>query len=604
MAASAASSLWSARAFAVDVTGGADPVRLDVTETTIVAQHFNARGGESPLDQGYGDWLNRLNLALSYDRFTAGARLDSSYYWLRPIDGTLPADLTSRATVDETSRYRNAIYPAKLWVTYSAPGIEITAGDAYAQFGRGLILSMRKIDELGLDTTIRGGKIAWRSDPFAATLVAGLANPNRVDEATGRALFLPFSAPNQPLGAQPLFGSDRIVGAEIQAGRGSPVVLSTHAVHFSRCAPYRYDAQGRVVEGSVLDPGLGTCDANDTSLWLSTLGNTANGPLLNAREITMVGQAIEVPDIAGHGQIYLEAAAQDSDRGDARKTGNAFYGAASAYAGAVTETLEIKSFRNFYPVPGGVDVTHAAEFNNVFYSTPPTAELITQDSEFGFFSACVDGGRLRTDLRTSKSLLFYVTGSYFHSKSEQVAGGCDAAGHTVVSGNAPPAHGVQNYVEDVLAGTELTFDEAQSHLFAWAGARNDTYQDGDAFYREVHVDYAFTKHIAGPYSIELQGRHRYRFEQDQNANAYWNEGENYTALKIAPKWVITQGVEYTTLVGQPNIYLNGQLLYRLTGGSNIKLFVGQQRAGLKCVSGVCKLFPAFEGARVELTLRF
>src|SRR5258708_24870854 len=105
---------------------------------------------------------------------------------------------------------------------------------------------MRKIDELGIDTTVRGVKLQVEKDPFALTAVAGFANPARVDEATGRALF-----PTHDLtqGDRPLavFGSDRIVGLDVQAGRGLPVTLSTHAVHFTRCAPYAYDAGGNIV---------------------------------------------------------------------------------------------------------------------------------------------------------------------------------------------------------------------------------------------------------------------------------------------------------------------------------------------------------------------
>jgi hypothetical protein len=587
---------WAPSALAVDVSGGADPVRLDVTETTVVAQHFDARSGESPLDSGYGDWLNRLNLALSWQRLTLGGRLDSSYYWLRPVDQTLPADLVQRAAVDADSRFRDALYPAKLWATYATPGFQVIVGDAYAQFGRGLVLSMRKIDELGIDTTVRGAKIQVQSDPFAATVVAGLANPNRVDEATGRALFLPLGA--NPL---PLFGSDRIVGAEIQAGRGLPVTLSTHAVAYTRCAPYSYDAQGQLANPGAFDLGIGSCAPGDVTQWLSSLTTNTN-PLLDARQITMVGQTLEIPDIGGHGQLYVEVAGQDSDRSGPYREGNAVYVSASAHAGSVTETLEIKSYRNFYEVPAAIDVSRAPEFNNITYSVQPTAELITQDSELGFFNACVNGGRLRSDVRANRSLLFYVTTSYFNTQSEQLAGSCDGGGRTISSGPTPD--GVQDYVEDLLLGEEWYFDGARSHLFASTGVRNDELQDGTPYYREAHVEYAFTKHLAGPFTLELQGRHRYRYEQDQNASAYWNEGENYTALKVAPKWVLTQGIEYTTLVGQPNLYFNGQVLYRLSGGSNVKLFVGQQRAGLRCVSGVCKLFPAFEGARVEVTVRF
>ena len=95
------------------------------------------------------------------------------------------------------------------------------------------------------------------------TFIAGLANPARVDEPTGRALFHDPARAVVRLAAavpsQPLFGSDRIVGAQIQAGRGLPVTASTHAVRLTKCAPYHYDANGNIVEDA-FDAPIGTCD--------------------------------------------------------------------------------------------------------------------------------------------------------------------------------------------------------------------------------------------------------------------------------------------------------------------------------------------------------
>ena len=62
---------------------------------------------------------------------------------------------------------------------------------------------------------------------------------------------------------------------------------------------------------------------------------------------------------------------------------------------------------------------------------------------------------------------------------------------------------------------------------------------------------------------------------------------------------ILGGVDYPSW-----LYLSLGGIYKITKDSNIKLFVGQQRGGLKCISGVCRVFPPFEGARLELTLRF
>ncbi len=585
------------------------PVTLDITETSIASQQFREREGERFVDQGYGAWINRLNLALRWSRWTLGMRLDSSTYWLRPEDRSDIDPLQQNNILrDGSSRFRDSIYPSKIWATYASPNLEITAGDAYVQFGRGLILSMRKIDELGVDTTVRGARIAWQRDPFGATFVAGIANPSRVDDATGRALFLPRPFPGDSLGPQPLFGSDRVVGAQIQAGRGLPVTLMTHAVRFTRCAPYRYDERGRVIDG-VFDAPLGSCAPRDNTLWLATLPRGA-GPLIGASEIEMAAQVLEVPNLWGHGKIYVEGAVQrrkhDDDPNDPRAHGNALYASVSANGGPVTGTLEIKSYRNFYAVPGAVDVTRAAALNNVLYSAPPTGEPITQDNMYGFFNACVDGGRLRTDVRVAPFLLVHATATYAYTKTEVSGGGCDAWGKTVIATGNP--QDFQATVWDGETGLEWTFDKNRSHLFASGGARNNVKENGELFYREVHAEYTFTKYIAGPYSIELTGRHRIRREELQNirdgAEKPWRQGEHYTALKIAPKWVISQGFEYTTQLGFPTYYFNGALFYRFTSDSNVKLFVGQQRGGLKCVSGICKVFPPYEGARVELTLRF
>src|SRR5580704_7129083 len=345
-----AGALWVVPARAVDVGEvRGDEVQLDVTETSIAAQHFDARTPPKesvpPLqnyeDSGWGEWLNRLNTSLRWGRWTLGLRLDSALYAFRPADRPLPQypnaaeqmGALNQAQLDNESRFKNSIYPAKLWATYSAPGIEVTAGDAYAQFGRGLTLSMRKIDELGIDTTIRGGKVQITKDPFSVTAVAGFANPSRVDEATGRALWVTSDLVAGDR-ATPLYGSDRIVGVDLQAGRGLPLTLSTHVVRFSRCAPYHYDANGNIDTSFASDPTtvtFGTCNASDTDEWLASLNAVPRG--LGAHDITMAGQSLEVPSLWGHGTLYVEAAVQQRESDIPGQTtnlnGNAVYGALS-----------------------------------------------------------------------------------------------------------------------------------------------------------------------------------------------------------------------------------------------------------------------------------
>jgi hypothetical protein len=618
----------TARALDVASVSG-KKLTLDVTETSIVSQQFDARldQGELIQDHGFGSWVNRLNATLGLDHWSAGLRLDSSLYWRRPVDQPVcrlgetdtciaPVQLDN-VIRDDASRYRDYLYPAKVFAKYTSKELEVVAGDAYVQFGRGLVLSLRKVDELGIDTTVRGAKLTVHTDPFALVLVGGVLNPTRIDEATGRALVLPKEIPPDPargvpgdrFGPQPIYGSDRVVGAEVVAGRGLPVVLSTHGARFTRCAPYRYDASGRVETG-VFSAPFGSCEPSDTETFLATLPKAAT-PTIAASEVFLGGQSIEIPDLGGHGSLYLEAAVQrrhtDDSPDDPLASGNALYGSLSTNAGIFTSTLEVKSYRNFYPVTGAVNQTVASAFSNVSYTAPPSAELVTQDSALGFFNACVDGGRLRGDARVSPAVLVYAQGIYALTKTEITAGRCDERGHTL---SATSADSTTNRVWDGLAGFEWQFDDHRSHVFGSAGGRDDEKLNGDPYYQELHVEYTVSKHIAGPYSVEITGRHRLRKEENQNVRvpaegaAFWREGESYVALKISPKWVFSQGLEYTSRIGFPTYYFNGAVQYRFTGGSDIRVFVGQQRGGLKCVSGICKVFPSYEGARAELTLRF
>jgi hypothetical protein len=625
--------LWALPAHAVDLGDvGGQPVQLDVTETSIAEKHFNARpprGQTSPdvtpiEDSDWAGWINRLNAAVRWAHWNVGLRLDSAVYGFRPIDqslSALPPDkqaaFPQQIAVDNESRYKNSIYPAKLWATYSAPGIEVTAGDAYVQFGRGLTLSMRKVDELGIDTTVRGGKVQITRDPFSITAVAGFANPSRVDDATGRALWVTSDLyqSDQPT---PLYGSDRLVGIELQAGRGLPLTLSTHVVHFSRCAPYHYGANGweTSFSGDPSTATFGTCDANDTDVWLNnTLNSVPHG--LQAHDITMAGQSIEVPNLWGHGTFYVEAAVQQRESNphaeDTNLNGNALYAALSYDIGKTSSTLEVKSNRNFYTVAASV-APQASEFALVAYSFLPPAESFNMlDAEgTGDFNACVNGGRYREDVNVSSDLLIYGQGVFAYSLTEQPNGRCDQLGRTMTATAGVPASAVQDVVWDGVAGVEYSFDDRLSHVFASAGARDDTPRDGnsDFQYREQHVEYSFAKYLRGPWSLEIQGRHRHRTEKNFNldpktyAQTWWYEGENYVALRMAPRWVLTGGFEYTTLFSQPTTYVNGAVLYKFTSSSNIRVFVGQQRAAFRCASGLCRFFPAFEGARAELTLRF
>ncbi len=625
-----AAAVWPAPARALELPKLLKkPLTLDVTEVSILSQRVQTAGGlgltvapqDLDVDGGgpWGQWLNRLNASLIWNKITVGLRLDSVVYWNTPASMDQFAD-SSRVQSDDLTRFQNAIYPAKMWVTYNAPGVELTVGDAYVQLARGLVITARKVDDLGLDTTVRGAKVAITKGPFAFTLVGGYMNPSRIDEPSGRSLFLSKTVPstnpayesNLPF---PVFGSDHVIAGEIKGGQGGPVVFGTSASNFTRCAPYQYYAgTSRIYDEGPLLREIGYCDAGYEATWLDSIADNTSRTR-QSQSTTTVAQSMEVPKLGPLGNLYVVGAIQNRSALDPSMDdqGNAIYAAYSGSVGPVTNTVELKSNRNFYSVDASLNATKASAFSNVFYATTPTTEVITQDNQYGFFNACVDGGRIRSDVRVSKDMLVYLQGIYAYTKTEQNAR-CTRDGSIIVPAGQDPRE-YENQVFDGLSGIQYDFDDNTSYLYATIGARNDVKATGEPFYRQSEITYTFSKHIKGPISVELTGRHRVRWEDNQNfqgtsAPQYWVEGENYTALKIAPKWVITQGIEYTTknlppTYGYPPwLYINAGVLYRFTADSNLKVLVGQQRPGLKCVSGVCRFFPAYEGARAELTVRF
>ena len=86
----------------------------------------------------------------------------------------------------------------------------------------------------------------------------------------------------------------------------------------------------------------------------------------------------------------------------------------------------------------------------------------------------------------------------------------------------------------------------------------------------------------------------------------WQEGNVYLALKWVPRLIVTAGYEFNTAAKeQHNIqhYFNGAVQWNITPATSLRFFGGGNRPGIKCVSGLCRDYPAFMGARIELVLR-
>lgn len=137
--------------------------------TTIVEWRVDNKNGI--VDDNYGVVLERFNLGVSRGAFSSEARIDIAQFAFPP---------------DE--RYQNLNQVERLSATWAPGGFTLTAGDFYQQVGRGVLLSLRKLNEAGVDVALRGGRASFQSDRHSVTAFGGITNTVNLDPINQRYL--------------------------------------------------------------------------------------------------------------------------------------------------------------------------------------------------------------------------------------------------------------------------------------------------------------------------------------------------------------------------------------------------------------------------------
>jgi hypothetical protein len=547
-----------------------EPLRLDITESLFASYHGDLGYLITERDNAnikhpenhFYDILNKLNVDLAWRRLRLAFRFDSAGYIDVP-DGscgptaTTPATLRNRFCNDPSSYF----YLEKYSLEYTSRTFEATLGDFYVNFGRGLVLSIRKLDELGLDTTLRGVKLVYHEGNVSATLVSGFpdgwafgSNIQKVDEATGR-----FAVNPHDVSLSRAVPGDVIAGGRVEYRAGDRVIVGFHET--------------------------GGVQAH----------NETTGEHKRPDGMFMYGATIDAPRATRWLALYFEADGQTATQSDARQNGYALYGSATGFFGPATLLVEVKHYSKFQRWRSSVDGS-LAEFANVVYNQPPTAERIQTELVSPIYD--VSGPRVRVDWRIRPWLLAYASYAYFADRG---------------SGD-----GTLQY-HDPYAGLELRWNRGSSHFFPSGGYRiercgrdvsdcNGGQTDGE-FQHVGHLEWDATQVLPRGFSIETQGfvlfRHGDRVTDASGGYPNWVEGDAYLALKWTPHLVGTVGYEFSTRPS-PKVnqhYVNGSVQWNITTASSLRLFVGGTRGGLKCISGICRDFPAFTGARLEVVVR-
>lgn len=145
-----------------------DETQVDVTQTLTVEYRIDNQNGRLD-DDDYGTIINRTNLSATAGDISTQLRLDGSGFFEPP-----------------TGAFRDDLRLERLSVEYSLGDWTLTGGDFFQQLGRGIALSIRKVNEVAFDIALRGGRLTWEGDDHQVLVFAGRVNPANFDNVSQR----------------------------------------------------------------------------------------------------------------------------------------------------------------------------------------------------------------------------------------------------------------------------------------------------------------------------------------------------------------------------------------------------------------------------------
>lgn len=541
----------------------AGDVDFGLTESLYVDQHRNYRVQKGEEHYTYLDIKNRLNLTAQARHWQAGLRLDTAGF-LGPDGGVEREDFDQQflGGLDASAANLDARVE-KLYFRFKQGAYGIEAGDVYGCLGKGIALCVKKVDELSTDTSLRGLKAYYNGRVFGATALGGLANIVNVGDKIEQ--FLPD--PN-----------DLVGGAEVRVSPAYWILFSGHA-------------------GMLLDRR----ELGDLEVTGFTSPQEFEDDLPPRRELLVtVGPTISVNDILGHGTFVAEYDAllqtwanEDPDDLKDSLIGQAVYLNATFNAGLVNALAEFKWYESHLE-PGesnsnfmGTKVQGPSQVDDfVYYSVLPPLEdenlLYRNERPWDLV-----GGRVRIDLEVPPTDGGIAWVSYAHFVDTDI-------GPELAEGYK---------VRHLMGGWEQRIDELSISANVSGGYRAEELH----FPKENmwHVEADVHLPIYGPHSFEIAAR-REAYEQVEIENDF-SIVQLVSTYSLAPWLGLSYTYEYSDQPpnkGPRDHYHSGEVIYRFMSGSYAKIYYGASRGGLKCAGGQCRVFPPFEGARGELTLRF
>jgi hypothetical protein len=484
---------------------------VSMTDTLTTEYHADNKN-EQQDDDNYGVVINRLHLNGSEEDITAHVRVDGAGFIEPPSD-----------------RYKHDLRLERIKIDLGVDELKITAGDFYRQLGRGIVLSIRKEDEIGLDRAIRGGDLQYSSDIQQANLFAGHINPANLDSISQKHVEDP---------------DDGLVGGS-------------------------YEFRG-------LDP---------VSMGLFGLYLQPHDRILDTVDYTQAGGAyLEVAELTEWLSLYLEGDVQRKMLAGQEEMGYAGYGAGDARIGDTSLLLEgiyLASFTSEGRSSGGFEMRgseNTALQTHFVYNRPPTLQRIQEEVLNNTDAA---GGRIRVaHYLESLDLELFTNGLLRfekHGQPEQIR----------------QLHG--------WGGGELHFGESASHINLIGGYRDENQQNRQ-IKSMIHGDLDLLVDIISDYALHFVSNNEYRTLESRR----YIRGSTFLGLehRLWGSLTFEFGYDNQNPSAQVrNLFFAGIVTWEAIEALKLSATIGTQRGGIKCISGVCREYPAFAGGRLEMVGR-
>jgi hypothetical protein len=527
----------------------AGDVTFNATTTSIVEYHWDNEDGSETNDD-FVDVINKLNFSLRTPILQTDMRIDTFTLLPAPWDAYPKEAPAGKKYRDDyrLERITGVLRPTK--------GLKLTFGDFFAQFGNGIVLALRKVDELGLETVLRGGRIDVTAGLFSMTLLGGVTNVNNVDVQD-------YYYAEDPM--------DRLAGLRLDLRTpDARLKLGVHTVYMQ---PADRDIAG---DGTYLVGG-----SMDTAIVPGKL---------------MMG--FEGDWGWFDGEHHEAVPPPDPWMDDAGKTGYALYLNLKAKMGPVSLLVEGKLYDAF-ALEGSK--RYETDSTGISYTQPPTAERIDQEVDN---THTVMGGRLKIDWRVIPTLTIFgnIGGGEYVSLAELV-------------GSRTEADTLGQYLHG-YGGVDWRFMDNRSTLVVSGGYRAERkpkpVDELDWTYSKYigHAEAKLNLFLHRDWTLHATALHEQRMKKLIGIKDRYMWGTYILGVSWAGTLDVSGGFEYDTPVkgkttdvhqgyfgfGVVKWYIRSNLIW--------SVFAGTQRGGLKCVGGVCKMVPAFAGVKTELVFRY